>query len=167
MKKAATLTITVLLFFAAHAQQTPKFTATVSSDSILLGNYFEVQFELKDGKGKNFQTPSFTAFDVVGGPNQSSSMRIINGEVTQSMSFTFYLEPKETGNFYIEPASIEVDGKVLETQPLQVIVVPNPDGVIQRPQGQEREGDWMQPFWENERPREPEPPKKKRKTYRL
>ncbi|MEZ4980116.1 MAG: hypothetical protein R2769_00715 [Saprospiraceae bacterium] len=33
------------------------------------------------------------------------------------------------GSYFIEPASIEVDG-VMETLPLEVNVYPNPDGIV-------------------------------------
>jgi len=147
------------------AQDAPKFTVQVGSDSILLGNYFEVKFILENAKGRNFSAPEFENFSIVGGPNQSSSFSMINGEVSQSLSYSYFLQPISEGNFYIEPASIEVDGSFLESAPMEIIVAPNPDGIIQNPnQEQLRNQPLIKEPW-NSKP--PEKREKKRKTYKL
>lgn len=115
------------------AQEGARFTVEVSTDSILFGNYFKVTFSLENAKGSDFSAPDFSEFHVISGPNQASSMSIINGAVTQSVSYSYYLEPKDIGNFYISPASVAVGGKMLETQPLEIMVVPNPEGIKQSP----------------------------------
>lgn len=119
----------------ADAQEKPvKFTVEVSTDSILMDNYFEVKFTLENANGQNFEAPDFSEnFNVVSGPNFSTSMSIVNGAVTQSMTIKYYLEPKDIGAYYILPASVEASGEIMETAPLEVLVVPNPDGIIQSP----------------------------------
>lgn len=133
-RKLFGLFIMLGLAFQVQAQEDIRFTVEVSTDSILFGNYFQVTFTLENAKGSDFSAPDFTAFHVVSGPNQASSMSIINGEVTQSVSYTYYLEPKDVGNFYILPASVDVGETILETQPVEIMVVPNPEGVQQSPQ---------------------------------
>ncbi len=191
-------TILILAFAALFApntwgQEKPvKFTVEVSTDSVLLGNYFEVKFILENANGQNFEAPAFEQFDVVSGPNFSTSYSMVNGEVTQSMTVTYYLEPKDIGSFYILPASVETDEKVLETTPLEVFVAPNPDGIQQnQPRRQNdfqfRLGDPFNLDWSfpempelrrinpQELPPPPPPPppaeetpkKKKRKTVRI
>lgn len=112
----------------------PIFSIEVSNTEVLLGNYIEVRFTLKNANGQKFEAPNFRDFDIVSGPNQSSSFSMINGETTQSISFTYFLQPKNIGNFYLEPAFIEADGETLETQPIEIIVLENPDGIIEKPQ---------------------------------
>jgi hypothetical protein len=136
MKKAIFLSIFIFSFFAnAFSQDKPiNFTVTVSSDSILMDNYFEVKFILENADGKNFEAPDFSQhFKVISGPNFSTSMNIVNGDVSRKMTITYFVEPKETGLFYILPASVQAADKVLETSPLEVLVVPNPSGVKQSP----------------------------------
>lgn len=116
-----------------YSQQMATFTIEVSTDSILLGNYFEVTFTLQNANGNNFEPPIFKDFQVMAGPNVSTSLSMTNGQVKQSVTYSYYLEPKDIGNYYIEPASIEADGKVLVSEPLEVMVVPNPEGIIQQP----------------------------------
>lgn len=50
------------------AQNDATFRVEVSSDSILMGNYFKVTFSLESAGGENFQPPIFSGFDVVSGP---------------------------------------------------------------------------------------------------
>lgn len=132
MKK---LSLLLMGFFLASqvglAQEDAKFSVKVSMDSILYGNYFQVVFSLENAKGQDFQAPAFEDFYVKSGPNMSSSFSMINGEVSQSISYTFYLEPKDVGNYYIQPASIAVGESMLETEPIEIMVVPNPEGIIQ------------------------------------
>lgn len=133
MKNLLIYTILFLSATLSTAQNDARFTVEVSSDSVLLGNYVEVTFTLENAKGSDFEAPSFSDFRVINGPNYASNFSMINGEVSQSVSYTFHLEPKDIGNFYLEPASIRVGEEVLETEPVEILVVPNPDGVIEQP----------------------------------
>lgn len=166
-----------------YAQENVKFSVEVSNDSILMGNYFKVKFSLENAKGDQFVAPIFEGFNVISGPNFSSSMSIMNGEMSQSVSYTYYLEPKDIGNFYIQPASINVGEDVLETQPLEVMVVPNPDGIKQKIEEPNQYGNRFKDFWgprfkefrsprmqpkdKLEKEKEPKKKKKKRKIYKM
>ncbi len=190
MKKVIFFSIFIFCFLpAVFSQDKPaKFTVTVSTDSILMDNYFEVKFVLENANGQNFEAPDFSDhFNVVTGPNFSTSMSMVNGNISQSMTITYYLEPKEVGMFYILPASVNTDDKVLETAPLEVMVVPNPDGIKQMPPRGKMDNfqfNFGDPFgfdfsfpelkempqFSNPSPREEAPkelPKKKRKTIRI
>ncbi|MCG8327823.1 MAG: BatD family protein [Chitinophagales bacterium] len=180
MKYILNLSIIYLFSVASlTAQESPVFTVTISSDSILMGNMIKVAFTLENGDGNDFQAPGFGEFDVVSGPNISNSFSMINGDVKQSIAYTYYIQPRDIGNYYIEPASIAVGGEVLETIPYEVIVVPNPDGIIQQPDTGhdpfnfqfESEGfPWPDfPSFDFDFPHvEPQAPAKpKRKTYRM
>lgn len=158
------------------AQEEARFTVEVSTDSVLFGNYFKVTFTLANAPGGQFEPPVFKDFNVVSGPNTSNKFSMMNGTVSQEVSYSYYLEPKDIGYFYISPASIESDGKILETQPLGVLVVPNPDGIKQEPDKVDEFNLWkdqLTPFTfpapQNVEPRQPEEtkPKKKRKVYRM
>jgi len=163
--KQIILIFTLSLFSLSIYGQDAKFTVSVSTDSILMGNTIKVSFALENGSGKNFDPPAFKDFDVVGGPNQSSSFSMVNGDVSQSLSYSYYLQPKEVGTFFIEPASIGAGENVLETLPIEINVYPNPDGVEQNIPRKEREFDfWGTPKMEKEKQTKP---KKKRKVYKM
>ncbi|TVR76823.1 MAG: hypothetical protein EA409_12845 [Saprospirales bacterium] len=108
------------------------FKVEVSTDTVLMGNYFEVKFTVENAR-PSFSPPDFTDFEIVGGPNQSSSFSMVNGRVSQSATYTYFLQPREEGIFYVQAAAIEVDGKYLETPPVEIFVMPNPDGIIENP----------------------------------
>ena len=108
------------------------FRVEVSTDTVLLGNYFELKFTVENARG-NFVHPDFYGFEIVGGPNHSSSFSMINGRVTQSATYTYYLQPLDEGIYFIDPASIDVNGKIMETPTLEIIVIPNPDSIIENP----------------------------------
>lgn len=125
---AVLLSMSVLTF----AQAPAKFTVRVSTDSVLMGNNFQASFTLENADGANFKAPELAAyFDVISGPNTSSSTTMMNGQMSKSITYTYYLQPRETGVFYIEPASIETPDNYLETAPMEIMVVPNPDGIQQ------------------------------------
>lgn len=131
--KKSTATITLLLgFFLSLQAQEASIKVEVSTDTVLLGNYFELKFTLENAGGK-FEAPDLTGFDIVGGPNSSTSMSIINGQVKRSSSYSYYLRPVDIGSFTIPPAFVTTKEEVLETVPLEIVVIPNPDGIVQHP----------------------------------
>ncbi|NUO02149.1 MAG: BatD family protein [Saprospiraceae bacterium] len=175
-----------LIFLAgltASGQENAKFTVEVSTDSVLFGNYFQVQFTLENASGTDFRPPAFDEFDVISGPNMASSFSMSNGKVSQSVTYTYYLKPREVGNYYIHPASIKAGEKIIETNAKEVLVVPNPDNIIQNPDSRRQKSmdDWFNGFdamprfdWPNrlELPVPPQeerkaPPKSKKKTTRI
>ena len=128
----------MMMSLMAFSQQEAKLTVEVSNDSILLGNYVEVKFTIENTSVKNFEAPNFDGFNIVSGPNQSSSMMVSNGKVTQSVAYSYYIEPVEVGNYYIQPAFVDTEEGALESTPLEVFVLDNPDGIIQQPQRNNR-----------------------------
>lgn len=132
MKKYATTVIVFLCFFITGRAQEARLIVEVSTDTVLLGNYFELKFTVENIQGR-FEAPNLSAFQVVGGPNSSTSISMINGEVNRSAAYSYYLKPTDIGNYTIPPAYIVAGDQTLETVPLEIIVIPNPDGIVQHP----------------------------------
>ncbi len=173
MKKILLLTTFISLGLIAWSQE-PSFTVSVWPDTLLLGNQLQVSFKLENGNSQDFTPPAFEGFSVVAGPNMSSNMIMTNGVVSQSITYSYYLEAKEAGVFFIPPAKIETEEEALFTEPLEVIVLPNPEGIIQKKSGSTNVFGWdsdffrMPEFRMPDLPKEKEAPKKKkRKTYKL
>ena len=122
----------LVFFHQLQAQQQSEFKVEISNDTVLLGNYFEVKFSLNNVTGK-FTPPSFVGLNIIAGPNKSSSYSMINGEVNQSSSYTYYLEAELEGNYIIGPANLQTTNELLSTPQLHVVVLPNPEGIKQRP----------------------------------
>lgn len=138
MKKLLFFLSFMMIGWMGFSQEDAKLTVKVSSDSVLLGNYVEVKFIIENTSVNNFEPPKFAGFTIVSGPNQSSSMMINNGVVTQSIAYSYYVEPIEVGNYFIEPAFAETEDGILKSIPVEILVVDNPDGIIQNPRQQQQ-----------------------------
>jgi hypothetical protein len=117
------LILTLFLIVAGKAfGQQAKFTASVSKSTVGTGEVFEVTFSV-NANGGNFSPPDFRDFQVAGGPNQSQSMEITNGNASSSISIGYDLVAVKEGEFTIGPASIMVNGHKLTTGPIKIKVV--------------------------------------------
>jgi len=105
---------------------------------------------------------------------------MVNGVTTQSMTYSYYVKPKEVGILYIEPSFIEAGEEQLSTQPIEIKVLDNPDGIIDKPQRRQSPqmdffnfpSDDFFNFPKRKMPRreegkQPKKKKKKRKVYRI
>lgn len=102
------------------------FEASVDRTTIGTGDRLQLTFILSNagmGGGKNLVLPDLSNFYVLSGPNQSSSMQIINGSVSSSISYGYILQPKDSGSFVIGPATIEVEGTRHSSKPITLQVV--------------------------------------------
>jgi len=121
------LKIVSTLFFSAlsvflFAQ---KFTAQASKNKVAVGETFQINFTLNTNGGE-FRPPALNDFDIYSGPNQSSSMSFINGSMSQSITLSYIIAAKKEGKFTIGAASITVDGKTIQTNPITIEAVKNP-----------------------------------------
>ena len=119
-----------LLFFASSlmAQQV-KFTTVISSKEIGRGDYVQIEFVIENAKQiERLSPPAFPDFHVVEGPMQSSGMSIVNGNMSQYKGVSFVLQPNKTGNFTIQGATAEVDGKAMRSNPVTIEVTSNSTG---------------------------------------
>ncbi len=121
LKLIASGAILLLLSFF-HTANGQSLSASVSRNPVAVGEQFQLTFSL-NATGNNFEGPSLSDFFVLSGPNQSSSVQIINGSISQSLSFTYYLQAKTEGQFKIGSASIISNGKKLESPPFTISVV--------------------------------------------
>jgi hypothetical protein len=106
--------------------QDASFEAAIDKNPVALGDQFNLSFILNNagmGGGKNMKLPDLSAFHIMSGPNQSSSMQFINGAVSSSITYSYVLQPKDMGKFPIGAATIEVGGKEYKSRPLTVEVV--------------------------------------------
>lgn len=106
--------------------QEATFVAVVDRNPVGVGEQFTLSFVLTSatmGGGKNLQLPDLSKFHIMAGPSQSSSMQIVNGAVSSTVSYEYVLQPKDVGKFEIGPGAIEVGGKVYRSDKLMVEVV--------------------------------------------
>ncbi len=119
-RKVLTLIVALFAIFSVHAAEEVSFTLNAPMIASV-GEAFRIEFELNaKPDSDSFVPPSFENFDVVAGPSvsQGSSVQIINGEMTKSVSYaiTYVLIPQKAGTFAIAPATIGVKKKSYTTQ---------------------------------------------------
>jgi len=162
--------LSIIYFSFVFTGSAQTFEAAVSTDSILIGNYIELRFNAENISGE-FIAPNLDDFQIISGPNTSSSIQIINGNKTSTLGYTYLIKPLELGIYTIEAASINTEELYLATTPIQIEVHPNPDNLIVEPNT--NENSFYFDFFSPSFPTTPKPPelntptKKKRKFKKL
>lgn len=112
----------ILLFcsMAAYAQSV-RLTATISSEQVTVGEQFELTFST-NGNMESFDPPALEGFQVLSGPNQSSSYSSVNGVTTSSMSLSYVLRAVKEGSYSIGPAVMVSGGRQYRSNPLRIRV---------------------------------------------
>jgi hypothetical protein len=115
-----------LFFLFVPIVRAQSFTATVDNNKVAENDRFELRFTF-EGKNlnalKNFNPPSLKDFRVLSGPNQSTSMQIINGVSSSSLTLSYILMPNATGAYTIGSASIQYEDKTITTDPIKITIV--------------------------------------------
>ncbi len=173
-----------LFSLAVSAQGDAKFSVKVSKNSISTNGKIQVEFILENASGTNFQAPNFEDFTIIGGPSTASSMRFENGEMSQSLTYTYLLKPKKTGELIIPIASVKVNEKTLKTEKVKIKVSDDIDDIDEeeeaikqnqtKPNNSDIFGDNLfeslfrsNPFFQQQQPKKEPEKKKKKKTYSI
>lgn len=137
----------VLLFFftwvSVAVGQDVDFKVSVR-DVVAVGDQFRLIYSV-NGQATGFRSPAIKDFTVLAGPSQSTStsMQIINNQVSRSVeyTFTYILQATTEGTFTIPPASVNVDGKTYQSNPATIRVVKgNAPAPQQQQQQQQQQG---------------------------
>lgn len=91
--------------------------------SVPAGQPFQITFDV-NARASNFKMPSLKGLNLMSGPSTgySSSMSIINGQVSQSVSntFTIVVVADKEGTANVGAASCTVDGKSVNSRPFSI-----------------------------------------------
>lgn len=137
------LCLSVLASCAALAQNVV-FSAVAGAGKMGVQDQVQVQYTIQDVNDLQSVTPSsalFKDFDIVGGPYQSwnTQVSVSNGRMVQSKSLTltYVLQPKHTGNLSVPPASAkDAAGHTYQSNAIQIQVVQGSLAQQQRQQQQ-------------------------------
>lgn len=125
MRRALHTAVIFLLALTLQAQEA-QFTCSVDRVEIPLGQQFQVTYTLSGGNLKRhsgFNAPDLNRhFLTLSGPSTSQQMQIINGRVSSSMSWTYVLQARGTGTFTVPAATLNYDGRTLQTNTVRVKV---------------------------------------------
>lgn len=117
----------VLLSLTLWGQEAT-FTATVNKNNVGVNETFKITFTLTNADGRSFRPPSFANFNVVGGPEQGTTMQIVNGNMTRSSNFSYYLQPQQEGTYTIGAATIQVNGQAMNSNSVTIKVAAGSGG---------------------------------------
>lgn len=124
-----TLTIIfVALLASTYAVAADDIIFTAQADnSAIVGQPFRLQYQVNES-GKDLRLPSFDGFEIISGPqtSTSSSTQVVNGKVTRSKStiYTYILLPKKEGEYTIGAATITVGRERYHSNSLKIKVLP-------------------------------------------
>lgn len=162
MKLIKSILITALLFaFGISYGQNAVMNVKCRS-SVPAGQPFQITFDV-NARASNFKMPSLKGLTLMSGPNTgfSSSMSIINGQVSQSVSntFTIVVVAEQEGTANVGAASCTVDGKNVSSRPFSIkIEKENPQSANNQRGGRgQQQGGWGQPRnqQQQQQPKEP------------
>jgi len=118
----------ILIFWLIIAQtvlaEDVSVKAYLSQSNVALGSQFQYTVEIQGASvsAADITFPDLNAFFVLAGPSTSSSVQIINGVMSSSRTYSFYLQPKEKGSFTIGPAAFTHKGQNYASNSLPVTV---------------------------------------------
>ena len=137
------LFVLCIAFFALSCNQLfgqAKFSINAPS-SVPVNQNFQLNITLENANG-NPKPPSFNDFQVLQGPSSSTNMSFVNGTVTQSVTWSYILRPKQEGTFKIGKASVVVSGVTMESNELTI----NVTKAAAQPQQSQRQRNPFDPF---------------------
>lgn len=130
LTSVATLLLVLLSLFCrlpeASAQDI-SLNATLSETKIFTGEQFTLSIEVESSSNLSIQLPQLPDIDgarvISANPSRSTSISIVNGRTSRSTTYIYTLIATGTGNYTIPPVSVQIDGELRQTDPLDFEVV--------------------------------------------
>jgi hypothetical protein len=112
----------ILVFASQMLFAQIEFKTAVSKNQLGVNQRFRVEFTINKQGADNFQPPSFANFRIVGGPSSSINQSWINGKSSYAQSYIYIIEPTKVGEFTIDGAKIEYEGKIISSNAVKITV---------------------------------------------
>jgi hypothetical protein len=130
--------ILIIIFLLSGSARAQNVSFTAEGPRVVeVGEQFMVNFTL-NARPSSFNPPDMKDFNVLSGPNQStsSSFQIINGKSSQSITitYTYYLQASNPGTFTIQPATAVVNKNEYSSNSLSIEVIGEKSQTQQVPQ---------------------------------
>src|SRR3990172_2192566 len=111
--KIKRLFILAIICAADATAQQVAFNTAVDKNPVAADEQCTLEFTVttSGATARNFKAPDLSKFLILSGPNQSTSMQIINGAVSSSQTYSYVIQARGEGKFSISPATIEVSGR--------------------------------------------------------
>lgn len=132
MRRAAASLLLFLGLLAAVGTRAAEATATLTPDTIALGENAELVVTITGGTGRDgIPTPAVDGLQILT-RGTGTSFSLVNGRPGVEQRFTFAVRPARTGEFTIPPLSINTGQGVLRTAPVTLRVVASNDAARAR-----------------------------------
>lgn len=115
MKKISLL-VSILVIFIPLKLMAAKAMLSVDRNDLSLNETFTIDVTIKDALGKVF-LPKIDGIDILS-TGKNSNMRIINGKVTEEVSFSFVAIAKKEGKIKIPSFKVKTNKGILNTNEL-------------------------------------------------
>jgi hypothetical protein len=130
LKKVAIILFLIFFTVVSGIAQDIEFTGTAKPE-VMVGETFALTYTL-NAQGQQFKGPAMPGFNLLSGPNMSttSSIRSVNGRTSMSIIYTYsyLIQAVQEGTFDIPKASVTVNNKVCQSNSLRIKVVKNGSG---------------------------------------
>jgi hypothetical protein len=117
-KKSIVFVLALLSFVCSNAQEVivdvPK--------AVMEGETFTLTYTVNGQEVDDMIFESIGKLELVGGPNRSSSLSIVNGKRSSSTSISYYLMAPRPGSYTIPSAVFVIKGKKVETSSVTIQV---------------------------------------------
>ncbi len=127
--KAFMVLFVPLISISTYAQEI-RFTAS-AQEVVEVGEQFRLTYSL-NFNATGLRLPDLGNFQLISGPatSSSSSVQIINGEMTRThnVTFTYVLRATETGEFSLGPATVTTESDQFSSNPVTIEVVADSQG---------------------------------------
>lgn len=120
------LPFVVILMFSSLNLFGQKFELTADKTTVRQNERFQIYFTFDGGDGTNltgFRPPKFDKLKILSGPNQSSSIRMVNGKISSTITYSYIVVAPNTGKHKLESASIQFKRKKYQTGTLTLNVL--------------------------------------------
>jgi hypothetical protein len=130
------LILIAIFYSAGSSAQDVQFSASAPG-VVAVGEQFRLTFTL-NRRGSDLRLPDLDNFQLISGPatSSSSSVQIINGQMTQTQSntYTYVLRATQAGRYTLNPATINVGSDQYSSNSLEIEVVSDASGRRSVPQ---------------------------------
>ena len=138
MKRIFLTSLLFILFLGTVSADEITFVAQAPK-SVVVNQQFRLTFKVNRASVKEPVIPDLSDFEILTGPHRSTqqSYQMINGKMSkeESVTFTYILMSGKEGEYRIPAASIMVDGKKYNSNPLRVKVLPPDQSSASQSQG--------------------------------
>ena len=104
-------------------------TASVDKKVVELHDTFQLQIAVQGTqRGNAPRLPKLKGFQVLSGPHTQTSVQIVNGRMSRTLTYVYTLRPNAVGTFTIPALTVRLGRKRYTTQPITIEVIKGSKG---------------------------------------